>query len=813
VRSRAPLYDRDTLLQHWRSHYRHLFDHAPVGLLTFDGQGVITNVNPTFLRLWGDATPPERLKGTADVRRQWWVVEPALERALQDLIRHGRPAVVEGDARVIGDRTAHFVHHLLPMRDDDDTVMENLWMVEDVTERKQAEAGLIAEREEALQQARIKGDFLANISHELRTPLNAIIGFLDLVENGMHNNEAERQEFLQNARLSAINLLELINTILDLAKIEAGRLTLEAVDFDLPALVEEVARMLMPQARGKSLELLVSVDPAVPRRVRGDPSRLRQVLFNLVGNAVKFTNRGRVTVRCRLQQHLGGEYRIQFVVEDTGIGISTADQDKLFQSFTQLDDGYTRRFGGTGLGLAITKEIAEMMGGEVGVNSAPGEGSTFWFTAVFDQAALVETEESTADALAGVRLLLVHPDGSRPEGEVEALTHLGARLERADSAEAAVERLQQAVAEEHPVRAVLVDHMAELSRVEDLARLVREHTDGQAPELVYLTAGGEKGDAERLHRVGYGAYLSRPLSVYMLKDALSGLLRRNATAEGTAAERRRLITRHSLREERQGRANILVAEDNPVNQKLINAMLTKQGYGVTLVGNGEEAVTAVADGHFHLVLMDVQMPVMDGLAATREIRKRPGGSELPVIAMTANALDEDRERCFAAGIDDYLTKPVIPNQLYNVLNDWLGRARNTPRPEAETGTRWRSPHLDVAHLDNVRAYAQRTEPAAFEELVLLFEDELEQTLRRLDDALKAGDWQAMTQAARHLQSVSAGFGAMRLREAAQELEALSRERLRVLVQEALPRVRTEAGHLKKELSLHFGAPADTSPTA
>jgi signal transduction histidine kinase/CheY-like chemotaxis protein/HPt (histidine-containing phosphotransfer) domain-containing protein len=535
-------------------------------------------------------------------------------------------------------------------------------------EVRDATSRLEAARDAALAGERAKADFLAAMSHEIRTPLNGVTGMLGLLlDTQLDRSQAE---YAETARRSAEALLAVINDILDFSKIEAGRLELELIDFDLRHTLEDVVSLLASMAQAKGLEVGVLTHEAVPRRLRGDPGRLRQVLFNLVGNAIKFTEHGEVVVHVRVEEAAPDGARLRFEVTDTGIGIAPDALARLFQPFAQADASTTRRFGGTGLGLVICQRLVAVMDGEIGVTSTPGSGSTFWFTARFGTARSQAEELPAADdALRALRILAV-------DDSVTALAHLedqllewGIATATVTDAEHALLLLRAAADAGKPYQLALIDYqMPGLDGLE-LGRRIKADPAIASTRLVLLTAVGARGQARAAESVGFAAFLTKPLRQSALHDCLA-LLAGDGTHSASGAP---LITRHTLAEGRSAsRARILVAEDNAVNQRVILGILERLGYRADVVGTGAEAVEAVARSPYDLVLLDVQMPVMDGFEAAARIRRAEAGNgRLPLVALTADASAADRDRCRHAGMDDHVAKPIDRAQLRETLQRWL----------------------------------------------------------------------------------------------------------------------------------------------
>ncbi len=684
--------------------FQQVVESAPNGMLMINPQGKITLVNKQVEQMFGytreemlgqpvEILIPERFRAAHPTLRSGYFSAPTSRvmgagRELFGLHKNGHEFPVELGLNPIDTPTGKLA----------------LASIVDISTRKRSEHALskatqdlewknweLSEaRDQAVRAGQAKTDFLATMSHEIRTPMNGVIGMTTLLLDT--ELTPEQKGYLDTLKHSGESLLRIINDILDYSKIEAGKFTIEQIPFDLRMTIEDTLDILAPTAQGRELELVGLIDAQTPRTVIGDPGRIRQILTNLVGNAIKFTEKGEVLIQVMQTDESPGSVTLRFEVIDTGIGLTPEAQAKMFQAFSQADSSTARKYGGTGLGLSICKRLVELMHGEIGLQSMPGLGTRISFTVKFgtpEDGTAPVTPPLPVKNLSGLRVCLVDDNATNRSLLQYHVSAWNMTHESAVDGPSALSLLRRAAQEGTPFDIAIVDvHMPEMSGLE-LCRLMKEDPTIAKTHVILLTASGQRGDSMLAKEVGAAAYLTKPIRERHLADCIRLTLSRESLDE----DKTQLITRHTLTEAKARTVQrVLVVDDNPINQRVAVKMLEKLGCRVDLAGTGMEALAAICRHPYPLVFMDCQMPELDGFETTRLIRSQEQpGTRLPIIAMTANAMAGDREACLKAGMDDFISKPIIAAELQAKVAHWLPDAspedlKPSAADNAPTGT-------------------------------------------------------------------------------------------------------------------------------
>lgn len=760
--------------------FRGIIESAPDGMLVVDESGIITLCNPKLEEVFG--------------YEQGELTGRNVDELVPLDIREGHPAKRAGFMMEKGSRPMGAGMSLKGRRKDGSEFPVEVGLsilptmsgrgtsvcasVRDITERKMAEEKLARAKELAEEATRMKSDFLANMSHEIRTPMNAIIGMAHLA---LKTDLTPRQrDYIKKIQGSGQHLLGIINDILDFSKIEAGKLSIEQTDFETDKVLDNVANLISEKTLAKGLELVFDIDPKVPRHLNGDSLRLGQILINYANNAVKFTEQGEIVVSARVQEETDNDVLIRFAVRDTGIGLTEEQMGKLFQSFQQADTSTSRKYGGTGLGLAISKQLANLMHGDVGVESEFGKGSTFWFTARLGKAKGTARNLLPEPDLRGRHVLVVDDNEMARNVLEDMLQSMTFEVAQASGSEEALPAIQQADEAGHPYELVFLDwRMPGMDGIQT-AQAIRNLSLQQAPRLIMVTAYGREEVIKEAEEAELEDVLIKPVSASTLFDTVIRVLGGQTEEKRTSAREVSVVIEDLATIKG---ARILLAEDNDLNQEVAVGLLQDAGFKVDIANNGQETLEMLPKKPYDIILMDMQMPVMDGVTATLEIRKDERYQDLPIVAMTANAMEQDKQKCLEAGMNDHVGKPIEPDDLFRALLKWIKPRQAKPRKNSTKKPAASQPSLADAWLPPItgldvelglrRVLGKRPLYLSMLRKYVANQKGLPDELR---SALGAGDFIAAERLAHTAKGVNGNIGATELQMMAAEIEKLIRQK-------------------------------------
>lgn len=761
-------------LEQAQKKYRDIFEQAVEGIFQTTAEGRYIEANPALARIYGYDSARELLDSVTDIGKQLYVDLRRRKVFQKRMSEHGEVHEFESEIYRHDGTKIWIAETARVVKGKDGQVNYYEGIVEDISERKRAEAALQMARDAALESTRLKSIFLANMSHEIRTPMNGIIGMAGLLRRT--ELDEDQGHFAETIEQSGLTLLRIINDILDFSKMESGKMTLEKAEFAPTSVVESVAELLAETAHRKGIELILWIDPTVPETLVGDATRLRQILNNLVGNAIKFTPKGEVQIALKPVRRKGQKCHLQFEVRDTGIGIEHEALQHIFEAFTQADESTTRRFGGTGLGLAISRQLIELMDGNLEVESEENVGSKFWFTLPFERSANDHTPQPPLPfppaTFKGARMLIVENNHAVRDALVAMMSEIGCRCTSLTSTGRARALLEKGSAAAPPFDYLLVDLAVSGNRGLKFCSFVRDLPGGRRIRKILLSPVGKKTPARRLAECDISVVLSKPIKRSQLFNCLGRAHRGEKIGSDSALGTNTHDPAPPPRQLPTG-IKILVVEDNPVNQSVALHMLDQLGYEGIAAGNGLEAIARLNQGHFPIIFMDCQMPELDGYETTRKIREMEStrtDTSIPpmrIIAMTANAMEGDRQRCLDAGMDDYISKPIMFPAIKAILAGDAAPVPETNLPEEATEL----PRLDPTVLANFQKQSPADSYDPLADLAELFGEEIPKQLSGLQQALSQDDRPVFVRVAHTLKGSANNIGACRLADLCLQLES------------------------------------------
>lgn len=766
-------------------------------IIITDNNGIIEYVNPAFEKLTGYSREEALGKNPAILKSGKH--DKIFYEDLWETVLSGKVFRAEFINKKKNGDLYYETETIAPIIDSQENITGLVSIGMDITDRKKIETDLKEAKEKAEEVNRDKSEYLAKMSHEIRTNMNAVIGMTSLLAEAGELNK-DHKEYVTAVKNSAVWLQTLVNDILDFSKIEMGKLTMEMIDFDLRTTVEGVTQLLNQSAEEAGIELAGLIHSDVPFLVRGDTWKLRQILINIVSNSIKFTKSGGVLVLVSLVKEDKNSALFRFSITDTGVGISKNNIDSLFKPFSQVAASTAREYGGTGLGLSIAKQLCKLMGGDIGVESDEGKGSTFWFTANFEkQTAVVPVIPLSPEQVQGLNAFIMADKDVNLKVLSHYLQSLGCKYESALSETELLEKLRMSSGTSQPYQLVIVDFQSTDTGAENLAKTIKSDPSIQDIQLVLLTSIGKRGDAARMQEAGFAAFLTKPIKKTQLLDCVAVVMSPYRGAPGNDGKPK-LVTRHSLDENAQrNRFRILMVEDNVVNQIITAKSLEKANYQVDIARNGQEALKSIKSQFYDAVIMDCQMPTMDGYKSTIEIRKLDGYPKyVPIIALTATDVSpEAREKCLESGMDDYLVKPCSPEKLRSVLNKWLSDESESDEaiPDVTNG-------FGLADEVFNKATALSYVEGRMELLVKLsaqFINDYPEQLSKIQKAIQNKDIKALKHAVHAIKGAVGNLCAPAAFNAAQRLERIGKEENMVHMEDAFNGLQKEIESLKQTL--------------